>query len=93
MTCKIFEETGEVPLHCLFKCERGCVHAPFVQPRDRPDPDAFQPVLTPEQVLQEAEALYAECESVKPRWDQLGEVTKSVWVGYVLAGRRAVELW
>ena len=49
--------------------------------------------LTPEQVLAEAEALYNECESVKPRWDQLSEVTKSVWVGYVLAGRRAVELW
>jgi hypothetical protein len=48
--------------------------------------------LTPEEVLREAELLYDECPTVKPRWDQLGEVTKSVWVEKVLAGWRAA-LW
>ena len=48
--------------------------------------------LTPEQLLKEAELLYDECPTVKPRWDQLGETTQSVWVGYVQDGRRAV-LW
>ena len=55
--------------------------------------DCDYDMLSARELEAEAEALYAECESVKPRWDQLGEVTKSVWVGYVLAGRRAVELW
>lgn len=48
--------------------------------------------LTPEQLLQEAELLYDQCPTVKPRWDQLGEVTKSVWVEKVKNGERA-ELW
>ena len=49
--------------------------------------------LTPEQVLAEAEALYEECQTVKPRWDQIGDVTRSVWIDMVLAGRRAERLW
>lgn len=24
MACKVFEETGVVPLDCLFNCDRGC---------------------------------------------------------------------
>lgn len=48
--------------------------------------------LTPEQLLAEAELLYDECSTVRPRWDHLGDVTRSVWVDLVLAGRRAV-LW
>ncbi len=48
--------------------------------------------LTSEQALVEAELLYDECPTVKPAWDQLGDVTKSVWVDKVLAGQRAV-LW
>ncbi len=24
--CKIAQETGEMPLSCLFDCKRGCVH-------------------------------------------------------------------
>jgi hypothetical protein len=91
VTCKIFEETGKVPLECLFKCERGCVHEPFQPPCRVPDAD-FSVVLTPEQALVEAELLYDECPTVKPAWEQLGEVTKSVWVDMVLAGKRAV-LW
>ncbi len=45
--------------------------------------------MTPEELDFEAAALYAECETVKPRWDQLGEVTKEVWRGYVRDGLRA----
>jgi hypothetical protein len=48
--------------------------------------------LTPEQALVEAEFLYDECPTVKPTWEQLSEVTKSVWVDMVLAGKRA-RLW
>lgn len=33
-----------------------------------------------------ARALYDACPTVKPDWDQLGETTKGVWRGYVLAG-------
>lgn len=41
----------------------------------------------------EAAALYAECVAERgPRWEQIGEVTKSVWREYVIAGQRA-RLW
>ena len=55
--------------------------------------DCDYDALTEQEVLAEAKALYDECPTVKPSWDQLGEVTKSVWVGYVMAGRRAEVLW
>jgi hypothetical protein len=34
-----------------------------------------------------ARAMYEECPTVKPRWDDLQEVTKSVWRDYVLANK------
>lgn len=37
----------------------------------------------------EARLLYEECPTPKPAWEQLGEVTKSVWRERVLAGQRA----
>ena len=41
----------------------------------------------------EAAALYHERVAERgPRWHQLGEVTKSVWREFVLAGQRA-RLW
>lgn len=48
--------------------------------------------LTPAQLLVEAQLLYDECPTVKPTWEQLGDVTRSVWVEKVLAGERA-SLW
>lgn len=37
---------------------------------------------------EKARALYeSNPHQVAPRWDQLGDTTKSVWRGYVLAGR------
>lgn len=33
-----------------------------------------------------ARALYDACQSVKPSWDQLGDITKSVWREYVING-------
>ena len=49
-------------------------------------------LMTPAQLLVEAQLLYDECPTVKPAWEQLGDVTRSVWVDMVLAGDRAV-LW
>lgn len=40
----------------------------------------------------EAQLLYDQCPTPKPTWEQLGEVTKSVWRDRVLRGERA-ELW
>jgi hypothetical protein len=34
-----------------------------------------------------ARAKYDACETPKPDWDQLGETTREVWRGYVLAER------
>jgi hypothetical protein len=48
--------------------------------------------LTPAQLLVEAQLLYEQGESVRPAWEQLGDVTRSVWTDRVLAGERAV-LW
>ena len=48
--------------------------------------------LTPEDLEREARLLYDQCPTVKPDWEQLGEVTKSVWVEKVLKGERA-RLW
>jgi hypothetical protein len=48
--------------------------------------------LTLAQLLTEAKLLYDECPTVKPAWEQLGDVTRSVWVDRVLAGERA-SLW
>ena len=36
--------------------------------------------------MEPAEELYSACQSVKPAWDQLGDVTRSVWRGYVAKG-------
>jgi hypothetical protein len=44
------------------------------------------------EVDREAQMLYEQCLTPKPAWEQLGEVTKSVWRERVLAGERA-ELW
>jgi hypothetical protein len=38
-----------------------------------------------------AHALYDACPSVKPAWDQLLDVTRSVWCEYVLAGLTPVD--
>lgn len=35
--------------------------------------------VAPAKLEQAAHALYDECQSVKPAWDQLGDVTKGVW--------------
>lgn len=49
--------------------------------------------MTPEELDQEAAMLYGQrVQERGPRWEQLGDVTKSVWREYVLAGERA-ELW
>lgn len=53
---------------------------------------ATSEVLTPGQLEVEAKLLYDQCPTVKQDWEQLGEVTKSVWKDRVLAGERAV-LW
>ena len=45
--------------------------------------------MTPEELDAEARLLYEECPTPKPTWEQLGEVTKSVWRDRVLAGERA----
>ena len=37
------------------------------------------PVLTTEEIEVRAKALYDRCPSVKPTWEQLGDVTRSVW--------------
>lgn len=37
----------------------------------------------------EAELLYEQCPTPKPAWEQLSEVTRSVWRERVLAGERA----
>lgn len=49
--------------------------------------------MTDEELEQEAAALYAACVAERgPAWHQLSDVTKSVWYGYVLAGRE-LPLW
>lgn len=49
--------------------------------------------MTPEQRDHEAALLYEDRIAERgPRWSQLGEVTRSVWIEYVLAGER-VRLW
>jgi hypothetical protein len=48
--------------------------------------------MTDAEIDAEARLLYDECPSVKPTWDQCGDVTRSVWRDRVLAGERAV-LW
>lgn len=48
--------------------------------------------MTPEEIDREAQLLYDQCPTPKPAWEQLGEVTKSVWRSRVLNGERA-ELW
>lgn len=45
--------------------------------------------MTSEELDTEAMLLYDECPTPKPAWEQLGEATRSVWRGYVLAGQRA----
>lgn len=35
-----------------------------------------------------ARKLYDECVSVKPSWDQIGEVSRGVWRDYVTRGHR-----
>lgn len=45
--------------------------------------------MTSEELDAEARLLYEECPTPKPTWEQLGEVTKSVWRDRVLAGERA----
>lgn len=42
--------------------------------------------MSPKELLTAAEVIYNACRSVKSRWDQLGEVTRSVWVDKVKAG-------
>ncbi len=37
------------------------------------------PVPTPEEIDRRAHALYDRCPTVKPLWEQLGDVTRSVW--------------
>ena len=49
-------------------------------------------LMTDAEIDAEARLLYDECPSVKPTWDQCGDVTRSVWRDRVLAGERAV-LW
>jgi hypothetical protein len=48
--------------------------------------------MAPADLDSEAQMLYEQCPTPKPAWEQLGEVTKSVWRERVLAGERA-ELW
>ncbi len=49
--------------------------------------------MSDEELEQEAAALYAVYAAERgPAWHQLGEVTKSVWYGYVLAGVE-LPLW
>lgn len=43
---------------------------------------------TREELERLAEALYDECQTVRPLWEQLGETTKGVWRDYVRAGLR-----
>lgn len=46
-----------------------------------------------EDIEQEAEALYEQCVQERgPRWEQLSDVTRSVWREYVALGTRA-QLW
>ena len=48
--------------------------------------------MAPADLDREAQMLYEQCPTPKPAWEQLGEVTKSVWRERVLRGERA-ELW
>lgn len=36
-------------------------------------------MMDPAELDEAAHALYDACPSIKPRWEQLGDVTKSVW--------------
>ena len=44
--------------------------------------------MTPAELELVAKALYESRDTVAPKWGQLGDVTRSVWIGYVLAGQR-----
>ena len=33
-----------------------------------------------EDIVKLAERMYNNCQSIKPAWDQLGDVTRSVWI-------------
>lgn len=39
--------------------------------------------MTPQDIERAARALYEACPTTKPKWDQLGAVTQSVWQGRV----------
>lgn len=41
----------------------------------------------------EARALYDACQTVKPTWDQLGDVTKSVWRDYAVRKLAGLKDW
>ena len=43
--------------------------------------------LTPQEIVVLAKKLYNECPTPKPTWEQLGEVTKSVWIERVEKSR------
>lgn len=46
------------------------------------------------QLGQVARALYLSCPTPKPEWEQLSEITKSVWIGYAKDGQKpADDLW
>ena len=40
---------------------------------------SMPPALTTEEIEVRAKALYDLCPTVKPTWEQLGDVTRSVW--------------
>ena len=42
--------------------------------------------MTPSELEAAAKALYESRDTVAPKWEQLGDVTKGVWKGYVLRG-------
>jgi hypothetical protein len=44
--------------------------------------------LTPQELDRLAHLLYDECQTPKPSWENLSEVTQGVWKDYVLAGIR-----
>jgi len=37
--------------------------------------------------------LYEDCQTVKPTWDQLGDVTKSVWLEMAAMGQAPEGRW
>ena len=40
-----------------------------------------------------AQALYDACPTVKPAWEQCGDVTRSVWLERALERLESEELW